>query len=233
MSAAGAALYSAPVRYDLVLFDFDGTLADSFPWFITNLNDLAQRMRFRRVAPEDIGRLRGMPPREVLRHLGISWWKTFLLARRLRQRMAAEVGQIRLFPGCAAMLDALHRQGVTLGVLTSNAESNVRRVLGPSAAYIQRWACEVSMFGKRARLRALLRATRLPRDRVLLVGDELRDAEAARGSGVDFAAVTWGYTSRAALVAHGSTFLFDSLDQLVATLGGAGSQAPSQRSSRS
>ena len=38
------------VRYKLVIFDFDGTLADSFPWFAGVLNGVADRYGFRRVA---------------------------------------------------------------------------------------------------------------------------------------------------------------------------------------
>ena len=46
--------------YGLVVFDFDGTLADSFPWFCGVLNEVAARYRFRQVGTEEIETLRGM-----------------------------------------------------------------------------------------------------------------------------------------------------------------------------
>ena len=38
------------MRYNLVIFDFDGTLANSLPWFSRVLNEVADRYRFKRVA---------------------------------------------------------------------------------------------------------------------------------------------------------------------------------------
>jgi len=46
------------MRYPLVIFDLDGTLADSLPWFLRNVNSVAERFSFRRVAEEDIARYR-------------------------------------------------------------------------------------------------------------------------------------------------------------------------------
>ncbi len=44
-----------PGPYRLVVFDFDGTLADSFPWFARVINDVADRYRFARIAPDEVG----------------------------------------------------------------------------------------------------------------------------------------------------------------------------------
>jgi phosphoglycolate phosphatase len=51
--------------YSLVIFD--GTLADSFPWFLRNVNGVADRFNFRR----PIETLRGLRSREILGRLEI------------------------------------------------------------------------------------------------------------------------------------------------------------------
>jgi len=76
------------VRYKLVIFDFDGTLVDSFPWFVQVLNDVADRYRFRRVDPHQAEALRGQSAREMIRYLGIPAWKMPLIARHMRKRKA-------------------------------------------------------------------------------------------------------------------------------------------------
>ncbi len=53
------------MRYRLVIFDLDGTLADSFPWFVRNVNGVADKFGFRRIASQDIAALRGLGPREI------------------------------------------------------------------------------------------------------------------------------------------------------------------------
>jgi len=55
----------------LLIFDLDGTLADSFPWFLRNVNDVADRFGFRRIADGDVESLRHAGSREILRRLEV------------------------------------------------------------------------------------------------------------------------------------------------------------------
>ena len=48
------------VPYTLVIFDFDGTLADSFPWFVKVFDTLAERYHFRRIMEQKGATLRGL-----------------------------------------------------------------------------------------------------------------------------------------------------------------------------
>ncbi len=61
------------VMYKLVIFDFDGTLADSFPWFLQVSNTLADRYRFRRMTEQEGTALRGMSARQMIQHFGVPW----------------------------------------------------------------------------------------------------------------------------------------------------------------
>jgi len=210
-----------PVSYGLVVLDFDGTLADSFDWFGSVLNGVADRYRFRRVTAEDVEGLRKLGAREILRHLGIPRWKVPLIARHMHGLAARDIDQLRPFPGIAAMLDGLHAAGVPLAVLSSNREDVVRGVLGAeSAGRIAAWSCGASVFGKARRLRRLVAGSRVSPSRVLCVGDEMRDAEAARSVGCAFGAVAWGYTDAQALAAFGPDHLFREPGEVVAVVAG-------------
>ena len=94
--------------YSLVIFDLDGTLADSFPWFLRNVNDVADRFGFRRIADDEIEPLRRAGAREILKRQNVPLWKLPAIARHMRRLKAAHVGDIALFPGADAMLRALH-----------------------------------------------------------------------------------------------------------------------------
>jgi phosphoglycolate phosphatase len=54
------------VAYKLVIFDFDGTLADSAGWLFGVLNQVADRYGFRRVDEAEIAMLRGRDNREIV-----------------------------------------------------------------------------------------------------------------------------------------------------------------------
>ena len=190
--------------YRLVVLDFDGTLADTFPWFCNVLDTVADRYRFRQVAVHEIDELRTLPARAIMARLGVPRWKLPLIARYMHGLAARDAAELRLFPGIAEGLAGLSESGVATAVLTSNTEANVRRVLGTEVAgRIDRYACGASVFGKPRRLRGLLRRMGIEPAGVLCIGDELRDLDAARAMGCAFWAVAWGYTDPAALAAAG------------------------------
>ncbi len=201
--------------YRLVIFDFDGTLADSAPWFLGALDSLSVRHGFRRVSPEEIEMLRGRSTREVMAAMGVSPWRLPFIAADLRRRMAEDVHQIRLFPGAEEMLTALRAGGARLAVVSSNSEANVRSVLGAElCGVIDAFGCGVGLLGKGRRFKQLLDRQGVAPGHALCVGDELRDIEAAQSIGADSGAVLWGYATPDALRAGGATHVFDRFDQI-------------------
>lgn len=205
-------------RYRVVAFDFDGTLADSFGWFSSVLNEVADRFGFRRIEAHEAERMREMDARLIIRHLGIPAWKVPLIARHMHALMAHDIAGIRLFDGIPDILDALAGEGVALAVVSSNSEANIRSVLGAKSALIGSFTCGASLFGKARRLRALAKATCCTPNQILAIGDEIRDLEAARDAGCAFGAVAWGYTDRQALAARRPDYLFSDPAQIVQIL---------------
>lgn len=209
-----------PSPYRLVVFDFDGTLADTFPWFCANLNAVAERYRFRRVEAGETERLRSLSARAILADLGIPGWKVPLIARHMRALATRDAAATRLFPGVPEMLARLEAAGLGLAVVSSNSEANVRRALGPSASLVRHYACGASLFGKARHLRSVARKAGVPPAATLAVGDEIRDGEAAARAGCAFAAVAWGYNSPQALAGLKPAFLFGDLEEVATALTG-------------
>ena len=185
---------SVAAAYRLVVFDFDGTLSDSGHWFLSIVDDLAQRFRFNTVHPEEVEGLRRRSTREVIDHLGISHWKLPFIARHVRARFGRSANQIHLFDGVRPMMAALHQAGLRLVICSSNSEANVRAILGAAeSALVERFFCGSGLFGKVRKFRAVTRATKVPPESIIAIGDETRDIDAARAVGFATGAVTWGY----------------------------------------
>ncbi len=223
----------APVAMcpSLVIFDFDGTLADSAGWFARTLNGVARRYRFRETTRVDREAMRVKDAHAMLRCLGIARWKLPFIARHMRRLMARDIAEIRLFPGVSSMMEELDRAGISIAVLSSNAEANVRNVLGPAlSARVDHFACGSALFGKAAKTRRLIRRCGVPRGAVLAVGDETRDAEAAERAGIAFAAVAWGYADAAALRARAPALMFATVEEITDAL--IGSQLPPHPTTR-
>ena len=182
------------MTYRLAIFDFDGTLADSFPFFLSVFNQIADQHGFRRIDITQVERLRHYEPRDMMRHVGMPPWKLHLAAASFKNLMSENAGQVRLFPQVDHALRELARGNLELTIVSSNSEYNVRQVLGPElASLISQYECGMSIFGKTSRIRKVVKRAMVEPAAALYIGDQATDAEAARKAGVDFAAVHWGY----------------------------------------
>ncbi|WP_409188661.1 HAD-IA family hydrolase [Bradyrhizobium sp. RDM4] len=204
--------------YALVIFDLDGTLADSFPWFLRTINEVADRFGFRRVRDEDVEALRNASTREILSRLEVPVWKLPAIARHARRLKGEAAAEISLFAGVETMLRTLAGRGVQLALVSSDSEANAREKLGEAAALFTHFDCAASLFGKPARFRRVIRRAGAEAGHVIAIGDELRDIEAARNVGIACGAVCWGYAAPAALRAHGPDLVFERIGDIAPAL---------------
>ncbi len=184
----------------LVVFDFDGTLADTFPVFRDVFDEVIDRFALRRPDAQDVAMLRGQTSAEILRWLGVPPLRLPAIMRHARMRMAERAHELSLFPGMDAIVRGVAARGLHVAVVSSNAERTVRTVLRASlCAEVHAFRCGVSVFGKAARVRGLMRRARVTPQHTVVVGDEERDIAAARAVGARAVAVTWGYAAAEAL----------------------------------
>ncbi len=196
-------------RYRMALFDFDGTLADSFPFFMATLNELARRHGFRPVTPQDVARMRRQDVRANMRLVGLPPWKLPLVAASFIRLMRERRDDLPLFDGIGDVLRQLYASGLTLALVTSNSADNARRMLGPElAALFAHCEGRSPLLGKHGRIRRVLAHGDVDPSEALYVGDQLSDLKAARRAGVDFGAVAWGYGDIDALCCAGAAQVF-------------------------
>lgn len=204
--------------YSLAIFDLDGTLVDSFPWFLRTINDVADRFGFRRVKEEDIEGLRHASTREILARLEVPVWKLPGIARHARRLKAEAAAETPMFDGVEAMLRTLAESGVQLALVSSDSEANARAKLANAAALFSQFDCAASLFGKPAKFRRVIRRAGIVPEKVISIGDEVRDIEAARAVGIACGAVSWGYAAPAALQALAPDHMFAQMCDIPDTL---------------
>jgi phosphoglycolate phosphatase len=208
--------------YSLAIFDLDGTLADSFPWFLKVVNEVAREFDFRPVAAADVAALRRASTSEILTRLDLPLWKVPRIATRMRALKREHLDAIPLFPGIPDMLETLRAHGTMIALVTSDSDANARRQLGDSAGCFLSFDCGASLFGKAAKFRRVVRRFGLPPSAAIAIGDEVRDMDAADAAGIAFGGVAWGYADPDALRARHPQAWFDSvadIPRLLATSG--------------
>lgn len=182
-------------------------------------NELAEEHGFRRVEPGEVERFRALHGRALLQALGLPLWKVPRVVQSMRAQMARHIDGFSLFPGVSGVLRRLVAAGITLGIVSSNSRENIERILAPeNAALIAHFACGASVFGKAPNLRQVLRWSGIPREEAIYIGDEVRDAEAARKASVAFGAVAWGQHSEGMLRAQHPAAFFSTVEEMATTL---------------
>lgn len=207
-----------------IIFDFDGTLADSLGTLIKITNDLAPEFGIPQIKVDQIAALRQLNSQEVIKMSGIALWQIPFLLRRYQKEFQQRAARVPLFPGIEQMLHELKFSGYKLGIVSSNSVENIELVLchyqvDKLFSFIQ--SC--SVFGKGRAIRSIMRANYAEPVETIYVGDEVRDIQAARRSKVSSIAVTWGFNSAELLSAQQPDYLVHYPQEIVKLLQGGGS----------
>jgi phosphoglycolate phosphatase len=217
-------------RYDLVIFDLDGTLADTRADLVAAANHTMRALELPEHAPERVASFVGRGLRVLLaRALGprrmhdadLTARALQVFTQRYREHM---LDATRPYPGMLEVLDQLGAAGVRLAVATNKPAAftyPMVEVLFPGRfAAIIACADDVPVKPDPACVE-LCRAAgpTIPLERVLFVGDSDVDVETARNAKVDALAVTWGFQSRERLLAEGPRWIRDDVHQIADVVG--------------
>ncbi len=201
-----------------IIFDFDGTIADSFESVVQVFYELTGRKE--RLSPEAIERLRGMSLHGAAEELGIRPWKMPFLLMRGRRRMSKLVGTLQAHPGVPEAIRKLHAEGHQLFIMSSNSEKNIVRFLREHHMrknFVNIYG-NVGLLSKAGVLRKIRRRNRLGSDNCWYIGDEVRDIEGAKLAGIKIMAVTWGFNTAELLQQHQPTAMVNTPAELLQVL---------------
>lgn len=205
----------------LFIFDFDGTIADSVPAALRIIRELGEEYKLPEVQPELIPELKHKSIRELLHISGLSWLQVPGFLKKARLRFRYMIHDVLPIPGMPELIRELTNQNVRMGILTSNREDNVRDFLGKHHLEVFEFIeSSTSLFGKSRKLRKIMKATGLQPQDLVMIGDEVRDVDACKKTGVTSVAVTWGFNSGRLLRTSSPDHMVDSSEQLQALLCG-------------
>ena len=197
-----------------VIFDFDGTLADSLEGVLA-----VYAGPLRRVDPftaEEIASSRNLSLLRLGRKLGLSWPTMIKLAVYGQHAFKLHIDKVRLYEGIAELLHDLDAAGIKMYIISTNLQSSIDTFLRKHglSQYIHQVYGRAFVLDKSGKIRTLLRTEKLHREDVCYVGDEVVDIRSARRAGIKAVSVTWGYASRAGLSARRPDYLVDSVPEL-------------------
>ena len=208
---------------DTVIFDFDGTLADTQESIISTM---AETMRVLGIHDADTAVMKsmiGLPLREGIRRPAGIEDENMLddavaLYRKIYKDMAPHT--IKLYPGVKDTLESLAAGGYRLAVATSRGKDSLRQmldVLGIAHLFCVLKADEDVINKKPApdMVRAILSELNCQSSEAMMVGDTTFDIEMGNGAGVKSCGVTYGNHSRRQLTEADADYVIDSITELI------------------
>jgi len=182
-----------------IIFDFDGTIADTLDILVHVYNDNARKLGLPEAAGHEIVSWRAKSARELLRDMHIPIFLLPLIQTLAVWQLKKHVNDMHPFPGIKDLLIALSKH-YKLGILTSNSKSIVYKFLENNNLEMFKFVYSGrNIFGKDKLLRKLLKYENLEAAEVIYVGDEVRDIEACQKVGIEIISVNWGYNNPEAL----------------------------------
>lgn len=209
---------STPKKATLI-FDFDGTIADTFSFYMSILNKLSKKFGFRQIQPDQVETYRNMDSHKVMELLAIPRIKLPFIVWEARKLLKEGLEHVAPFEGIKETVEEIRKKEILLGIITSNSVRNVRSFLNnykfPEFDFIY---SSLQIWNKSKALKRVIHHHKLQPKMVFYVGDETRDIEAVREAGVKSIAVTWGYNSRDLLQSFSPDFLISDPREIIVIL---------------
>ncbi|HSW66621.1 MAG TPA: HAD hydrolase-like protein [Bacillota bacterium] len=185
-----------------LIFDFDGTLADTFFIAVGVFRRLVRRARSRQATDDDeVEILRGMPARHALKRVGVRWWQIPYIVYEGRKAVRDQMDQVKAIKGIKPVIEKLHKDGHRILIVSTNSNKNIDRFLHNNGmeGYFDKVYGGIGLFAKARMLAKIPGELGVSMDECYYIGDEVRDIDAARRAGMRCVSVSWGYNNSVAL----------------------------------
>lgn len=201
-----------------ILFDFDGTIADSLPRLLEISNSMSEEYGYQKVSSDKISYFRNKSILETFKELKVPLLKVPIIANRVKRTFQQEAHLSLPFEGIDRVIRQLSGDH-NLGILTSNDKKSVQKFLDQQhLACFQFIYSSSHIFRKGKALKRILKEKMIDPKQTVYVGDEVRDIEAAHYAGTVVVSVSWGANNKKALAKLRPDYLIDKPQELLTIL---------------
>jgi len=198
-----------------IIFDFDGTIVDSFETIIQIFYELTGRHDS--LPPDEIERLRGMTLLAAAEELRVQRWRMPFLLMQGRRRMTKRMKEIKLHEDMTETIQKLHAEGHQLFIVSSNSRKNIVEYLehhNLTVEFVEIYG-NAGLLDKAHILKKVLKRNKLDANDAWYIGDEVRDIVGAHHAGVKIMAVTWGFNTAEILNKHNPNQLITTPTEII------------------
>ncbi|HMS23746.1 MAG TPA: HAD hydrolase-like protein [Candidatus Saccharibacteria bacterium] len=189
-----------------VIFDFDGTIADTLPVAIecaeTVLGDLG-------LTDEKIKKYKNMTVKQLISELNVPYHRIPKYVVLARSYIKQNISRVKVFSGLSDVIKRLHDDGHHLYIVSSNSVENINILLMNNNLnqYFESIVGGVGVFGKTIALKSVIKKYKIDKKSCIYIGDEVRDIKASNKVGLPVISVTWGFNGDKILSKNNPDFI--------------------------
>lgn len=167
-----------------IIFDFDGTLADSTAVFASAWNTLAQKYKFKGIEFKEIESLKKLSMAERSKLFDFPMYKLPMILPQFYRLYRQSLNEVHLYEGIKDVLTEIDKKGYKILIISSNSQENILEFLKMNGIQcVSNVLCSNRIFGKDKVLKKFLKDSSSTASDVLYIGDEQRDIVACKKSG--------------------------------------------------
>lgn len=198
-----------------LIFDFDGTIADTFNKAI----EIAGRL-YPELAKEVLKNpnlFKEMHLREILRQYSVSPLMLARISYNIKRELHKDIAHLPAIPGIIEVLKKIKQSNkYKLSIISSNDKYNISRFLQQNNInFFEHIYSDSSIFGKSVVIKKFIEKYNIPLEHTYYIGDESRDIEAAHKSSIKAVAVTWGFNTEKLLAKEKPEFIVSNPEELL------------------
>ncbi len=208
-------------KYDAVLFDFDGTVADTGRGIFSSIQYAVECLGFEPLDGETLRRFIGPPIYDSFkRELGLDDEKSDFAVKKYREKYAESgIYELDLYDGIIPLMERLRENGIKIGIASSKPQNFLIRIvdflkIADIVDFISAPSADDTPQSKASLINNAAEALNISKDKILMVGDRYFDIDGANGAGVESVGVTFGYGSEEELKKSGATFIAGCADEI-------------------
>ena len=191
-----------------IIFDFDGTIADSFGMMMDLFAEHKNEFGFEEFGDKEVKIYREEGVASLIKKRKIPIWKVMKIVRVGKKLVNQKIENIKPFEGVRELLIELKKMNLVLGIMSTNSEENIRKFLEKNNIDIFDYVVgKGSLFGKTRVIKSILKKRKLNKNEVIYVGDEVRDIEACRKLEIKIVSVSWGFSEEKLLAKNKPDYL--------------------------
>lgn len=192
-----------------ILFDFDGTIADTISAGLEIINSHAEKYGYKRLDGDINTHFSAL---QLVKLAEVKLWKLPYLIYQLKKKLSEKSDELKVLPEAPALIKKLSEEGYELGILTSNSLKTVKAFLKKYEldSFFSFLRTDVSLFGKK---KALAKAKKVINKKIIYIGDELRDIEACKKNDIPIVSIPWGLNSFESLEEHNPGLVAKTADE--------------------